>query len=231
MPKRRTPTPPPQLLDDNSAVEGLTYREELFAHLYVETANASEAYRRAGGMAKRPDQAASQMMAKPHVAKRISELRTRRLAAIEFNATEVLSRLIAQVRADLSDIFDGHGAVKPIHEWPDVWRTGLIAGIEVVEEFDDSGDERVHIGYIKKVKVADRVKILELAGRHVDINAWKATLRDLDVSDTLRAMLEHFSRDTWVNAPTGETGAPKAPSAAAPASPSPAPGMSILDGR
>lgn len=213
MSKRKTPSA--AALDDASAVDGLTYREELFCHYYVETANGSEAYRRTGGKAKRADVAASQLMARDPVAKRISELRTRRLAAIEFNATEVLARLIAQVRADLSDIYDGRGALKPVWEWPDVWRTGLVAGIETVEEYDEDDDgNRVLTGYIKKVKISDRVKILELAGRHADIRAWKDKI-EFDTSDVLKAMLESFARDTWVSAPTG----------APPVNPGPQPGV------
>ncbi len=230
MPKRKTPTTPATALDDASPVAGLTYREELFAHHYVETANASEAYRRSGGQSKNPDAISSQMMAKPHVAKRIAELRTKRLAAIQFNAEEVLQRLIAQVRADLSDIFDERGALKPVHEWPDVWRTGLIGGIEVQETFSENEDgDRVFSGYLKKVKVADRVKVLELAGRHVNIGAWKEKVQ-LDTSDVLRAMLEAFARDTWVNAPTGPADTPASPAAPRPAPA--APGIaSVLDGR
>ncbi len=226
MPKRKTPLP--TTLDDASPVGGLTYREELFAHYYVETANGAEAYRRAGGANKQPDAAAAKMMAKPHVAKRVSELRTRRLAAIQFNAEEVLQRLIAQVRADLSDIFDDRGALKAVHEWPDVWRTGLIAGIEVVEEFEQNAEgERVFSGYLKKVKVADRVKVLELAGRHVNVSAWKDKVQ-LDTSDVLREMLEAFARDTWVNAPVPT----RVVDPAAPAAPPKATGIaSVLDGR
>lgn len=226
MPKRKTPLP--TALDDASPVAGLTYREELFAHYYVETANGAEAYRRAGGTSKRPDAAAAQIMAKPHVAKRVAELRTRRLAAIQFNAEEVLQRLIAQVRADLSDIFDNHGALKAVHEWPDVWRTGLIAGIEVQETFDENEDgDRIHTGYLKKVKVADRVKVLELAGRHVNVSAWKDKVQ-LDTSDVLREMLEAFARDTWVNAPVPQ----RTVDPAAAAAPPKAPGIaSVLDSR
>ena len=63
MPKRKTATSAASL-DDKSAVEGLTYREELFVHYYVETANASEAYRRSGGIDKRADAAAARIMAR-----------------------------------------------------------------------------------------------------------------------------------------------------------------------
>lgn len=201
MPKRKTPLTPRQALDDKSAVEGLTYREELFAHCYVETANASEAYRRAGGAAKHTDSAAAGMMKKPHVAKRIAELRERRLAAIEFDGREILNRLVGQVRADLRDIYDEHGALKSIHDWPPVWRTGLVVGVETVEEFEKDADgNKVQVGWLKKVKVIDRTKVLELAGRHVDIAAWKERA-ELSMSDELRAMVEHFARDTWVRPP------------------------------
>ncbi len=200
MPKRKTPLTPVTALDDASAVEGLTYREELFAHYYVETANAAEAYRRAGGNAKRHDVAAAQMMAKPHVAKRIGELRQRRLAAIQFSAEEILNRLVGQVRADLLDIYTDKGGLKAVHDWPPVWRTGLIAGIEVYEEYQtDPNDKKKRelIGYTKKVKIVDRTAVLKLAGQHVDIAAWKEKAQTA-LSPELQRMLEHFARDSWM---------------------------------
>ncbi|CEJ15954.1 Terminase small subunit [bacterium YEK0313] len=224
MPKRKSSATPDARLDDVVDAGGLTYREELFCHLYVELANASEAYRRAGGKAARPDVASAQMMARPAVARRIADLRERRLAAIDFSAEEVLSRLVGQVRADLRDIFADNGSIKPVADWPPVWRHGLIAGIEQFEEYGEDGDgNRIVTGVTKKVKLADRTRILELAGKHVDISAWRERVQ-IDTSETMRAMLESFARDTWV--PAGET----APGARQPSGPAGPVVASVLDG-
>lgn len=208
---------------DDAAPDGLTYREELFCRLYIECANASEAYRRAGGKAKRPDVASAMMMARPHIAARVADLMARRLAKIEFDADELLSRIVAKVRADMVDLFDDKGALKPAREWPAVWRTGLIAGFKSKELHDGEGEDRKVIGRLVEVKLADRTKILELAGRHIDVGAWKDRVQH-DVPDTLKAIAEAWAKDTWVPRP-----APP-PATATVTAPAPPVVAGILDG-
>ena len=186
-------------LSGESMVMALTSLEDLFAHYYVETPNATRAYTRAGGKAKRPDVAASLLLSQPRVRARVTELRARRLAAIEFSAREILLRLVDHVRADLADIFDENFALRPVDEWPIAWRTGLIVGFEVREEFRRNGNgNKVVTGQIKRVKLADRTKILEQVGRHADVNAWRQS-RDEHYSETLRLMIDSWAEDNWLS--------------------------------
>jgi Terminase small subunit len=51
------------------------YRQELFAQLYVRLNNASQAYREAGYSAKNADVSAHQLLVKPGIDSRVSEIR------------------------------------------------------------------------------------------------------------------------------------------------------------
>ena len=54
-----------------------------------------------------------------------------------------------------------------------VFRRGVVVGIESFEEYAGRGDERIAIGMVRKIKLADRVKHIELIGKHVDVQAWR----------------------------------------------------------
>ena len=115
-----------------------------------------------------------------------------RQQAQQWDAQQVLARLIDEANADIADIYDAAGDLKPVHEWPAVWRRGLVAGIEVEALFEGTGDKRVHIGYAKKVKLSDRIKRLELIGKHVTIGAFKEKVEH-DAADPLKELMQEIS--------------------------------------
>jgi phage terminase small subunit len=99
-----------------------------------------------------------------------------RISVIGVDHTLVLTRLVAELKADVADLFNDNGSIEDVPEWPLVWRQGLVAGIEVYEEFDlqnESGKKKkVLIGLTKKVRFADRARRLELFGKHTLIRAF-----------------------------------------------------------
>lgn len=70
-----------------------------------------------------------------------------------------------EATADLADILDEHGGVRPVADWPLIWRQRLVAGFEVTE----MTVEGVKVGQTVKVKLSDRIKRLELIGKHVGV--------------------------------------------------------------
>lgn len=160
----------------------LTDMMERYCQEYVKTPdNQAEAARRAGYAA--PDNAASRMMKDSRVQKRIAELMEERNRRMRISADYVLQRLVEIDQMDVLDILNDDGGMKPIAEWPKVWRTSLsamdIATIKTTQaslqkengEADLSVEDVEHI--LKKVKWPDKVKNLELIGKHVDVNAFK----------------------------------------------------------
>jgi phage terminase small subunit len=103
----------------------------------------------------------------PHVAARVEALRAERSERTSIDADYVLKRLVEIDEMDVLDILEDTGAVKAISKWPKAWRT-LISGLDVSEMLN--GDEFV---VLKKIKWPDKVKNLELIGKHVEVQAFK----------------------------------------------------------
>lgn len=77
---------------------------------------------------------------------------------------------------DVIDILDDEGGLKPISQWPKVWRTSISAvdinRIRMAMKDDEEDIEST----LQKIKWPDKVKNLELIGKHVDVNAFKERL-------------------------------------------------------
>ncbi len=105
---------------------------------------------------------------KPHVLAAIREALAERSERLKIEADWVLKRLMDEATADLAELYDDGGALKPIREWPLIWRQGLVAGLDVDETFEDGKK----LGQVTKVKLSDRIKRVELIGKHVDVQAF-----------------------------------------------------------
>ncbi|EBT4809620.1 terminase small subunit [Salmonella enterica subsp. enterica serovar Hvittingfoss] len=150
----------------------LTDKQEMFCREYLIDLNATQAAIRAGYSAKTANRTASENLSKPDIKLRISELKAQRNDLVGINAEYVLNRLIEIDQMDVLDILLQNGELKPIKDWPKVWRTTL-SGMDVVEMV--SADSAA---LLKKIKWPDKVKNLELLGRHVAIQAFKDNVKN-----------------------------------------------------
>ena len=89
----------------------------------------------------------------------------------------LLGRLVDEATADIADLYDGEGKLKPVDEWPAVWRQGLVQGVEIEERFEGRGNAREQVGFVKKIRLSDRLKRLELIGKHIGVKALEGTGR------------------------------------------------------
>ena len=171
----------------------LTAMQEAYCQSYIKTPeNQSQAAIDAGFSPNTAAVKASVMMRDERIRKRIAELMEERNKRNRVSADYVLMRLVEIDQMDVLDILNDDGGMKPIAEWPKVWRTSLsamdIATIKTTQaslqkesgEADLSVEDVEHI--LKKVKWPDKVKNLELIGKHVDVNAFKERL---EVSGTV----------------------------------------------
>lgn len=119
---------------------------------------------------------ASRLFADSKVKARVAELQDEaaKIAAERFqvDAEYVLRRLVEIDQMDLLDIMRDDGSLKPVGEWPQVWRS-FVSGVDLAELHEGRGDDREMIGVLKKIKWPDKVKNLELLGKHVTVNAFR----------------------------------------------------------
>lgn len=158
---------------------GLTDREERFVELvaYNPDMNYSDAYREAYSTARmKPETVnnkAHELAHKAHIRARIAELRLERAERTKIDADWLLKRLAEEATADMADLYTESGSLKPVHEWPLIWRQGLVQGVEVQQEFIYEDGERIPDGVVIKVRQSDRAKRLEMIGKHIDVMAFK----------------------------------------------------------
>ena len=147
----------------------LTAKQEIFCKEYLIDLNGTQAAIRAGYSEKTAEQQASRMLLNVKVQNRVSELKEARNNQLDVDGAYVLKRLIEWDQLDVLDILTDTGSFKPISEWPKVWRTSISA-IDVSTLMKQEEDIETRI---MKVKWPDKVKNLELIGKHVDVQAFK----------------------------------------------------------
>lgn len=150
----------------------MTPKQEAFVREYLIDLNAAAAARRAGYSADVANRIGAENLSKPDIAAAIAELKAARNERTEINADWVLRTLAEEKTADLADLYDEHGTMKPIKEWPMAFRRGVVTGVETVEEFVGVGEDRKPI-QIRKIKMTDRTKHIELIGKHVNVQAFR----------------------------------------------------------
>ncbi|QHM76508.1 hypothetical protein C7M52_02484 [Mixta theicola] len=146
----------------------LTGKQEMFCREYLIDLNATQAAIRAGYSEKTAPTIACENLIKPNVQQRIAELKAERNERVEITADYVLRRLAEIDQMDVLDILTESGDLKPVAQWPKVWRTTL-SGLDVAV----MGGEEDTAGLLKKIKWPDKVKNLELLGKHISVMAFK----------------------------------------------------------
>ncbi|MDK8076129.1 terminase small subunit [Citrobacter freundii] len=146
----------------------LTDKQEMFCREYLIDLNATQAAIRAGYSAKTSNRTASENLSKPDIQSRIAELKAQRNDLVGINATYVLNRLVEIDQMDVLDILTSTGELRAVSEWPKVWRTTL-SGLEVMEMASEGNS----VALLKKIKWPDKVKNLELLGKHISVQAFK----------------------------------------------------------
>ncbi len=91
------------------------------------------------------------------------------------DADYMLKRLVQIDEMDPADILNDDGTLRPVKDWPKVWRQ-YISGFEVSEMFVGGGEERQLVGLLKKIKWPDKLKNLELPGKHSHVGAFSETI-------------------------------------------------------
>lgn len=150
----------------------MTVKRHRFVAEYLVDLNATQAAIRAGYAKKGAKDQAYQLMQMPEVAEAIRVAMGDRNKRLKVDADYVLQRLTEIDQMDFIDIMEDDGSLKPVRNWPKVWRQYL-SGFDLAEMFEGQGKDRDMVGILKKIKWPDKVRNLELLGKHVNVNAFK----------------------------------------------------------
>lgn len=144
----------------------LTPKQARFVAEYLIDLNATQAAIRAGYRAKRPDQAGYELLHTPEIAAAVAKQKAGQLARAGLTAARVLDEISRLAFADIRRVFDAQGDLKPVHALTDE-DAAPIASVEVVIKNAAAGDG--HTDTIHKIRYWDKLKALELAGKHLGI--------------------------------------------------------------
>lgn len=143
-----------------------------------ESISIGEAGRRAGFSEKNAEQTASRALALPHVSAYYQQQLAARSRRTGINADYVLKRLAEIDQLDVLDILTEEGDMKPVREWPVEWRRS-ISGVDISAIV--SGDIET---VLKKIKWPDKLRALELIGKHVGVRAFAEQIEVKDTTGT-----------------------------------------------
>ncbi|HCO4509996.1 TPA: terminase small subunit [Escherichia coli] len=166
----------------------LTAMQEAYAQEYTKCPeNQTQAAINAGFSPNTAAVKASVMMRDERIQKRIAELMEERNKRLRVSADYVLLRLVEIDQMDVLDILNDDGTLKPIREWPKIWRTTL-SGFDLSSTIMNMNEDSIETN-LKKIKWPDKVKNLELIGKHVDVNAFRERL-EINVKMTIAEKME-----------------------------------------
>lgn len=152
----------------------LTPKQEAFCREYLIDLNGTQAAIRAGYSKRTAKVQAARLLSNANLSEYMKTLMDKRAERTQVDADWVLKRLLQDATADVAELYDENGHLLLVKDWPPHWRTGLVAGIETALERDGvDEDGKPQFVTVRKLRLSDRTKLLELLGKHVDIGAFK----------------------------------------------------------
>lgn len=146
----------------------LTARQSRFVDEYLIDLNATQAAIRAGYSVKTAKSQAQRLLTNVGVAHAIATRQQQRSLRTNIDADYVLHRLHEIDQLDVADILDEAGNMLPVRQWPKAWRTS-ITGLDMHEMMADDVAT-----VVRKIKWPDKLKNIELLGKHVSVKAFEA---------------------------------------------------------
>ena len=156
---------------NGARVNGLLPKQAKFVAEYLISGNATQAAIHAGYSPKTAYKIGAENLQKPQIASLLAEKTSviaarqdERLAAMELTKERV-QREIARISFfDARKMFHADGKPKDITELDDD-TAACIVGLDVLEEWAGTGEDRVLVGHIKKYKIADKNSALDKASK------------------------------------------------------------------
>ncbi|RQQ19720.1 terminase small subunit [Burkholderia stagnalis] len=159
----------------------LNPKQARFVDEYLRDLNATQAAKRAGYSEKAACQIGSRLLSNVKVQAAITAARERLAKKFEITRERVMLEYARLAFADPRAFFREDGTLKRVPELDDDTAAAL-AGFEVTEEFDGSGEDRMQVGVTSKVKWSDKRAALDSISKVMgwSVDRVKAEVSGLD---------------------------------------------------
>lgn len=174
----------------------LTPKQKRFVAEYLVDLNATAAAIRAGYSKKTAEVIGYENLRKPQIEAAINQAIQEREKRTEITQDMVLRETAKLAFFDIRKMFGKDGKPLNISEL-DADTAAALVGLDVQDIADNDGD---YVGFVKKYKMADKLKALELLGKH--LGTWepkddgpKDETTEDDLSRSLRELGEGLESD------------------------------------
>ena len=155
---------------NKKGADGLTQQQRIFVNCYLLEHNATKAAITAGYSEATAQSQGSRLLTNVMVKTAIEQGEAEVIAKVQADTGITLERTLREIAKgaffDPRKFFRDDGTPLPINEL-DADTAAVLAGMDVVEEFEGTGERRVFIGYTKKYKLADRKGYLDMLMKHL----------------------------------------------------------------
>lgn len=154
------------------AASGLTMKQEAFCLKYVETGNASAAYRNAydasGMLPATVNKRASELLANGEITGRVDELKQAMLDRHHITRERVLREYARIGFLDIRTAFTDEGGMKSVKDMDEDTAAAIMA-IEVDDLYEGYGEARTKVGVTQKVKFHPKLPALDAMAKTLNI--------------------------------------------------------------
>lgn len=144
----------------------MNQKHKAFASEYVIDYNATQAAIRAGYSEKTAYSQGARLLKNVEIQEAIKKLEEAASERTAITKDMVLKELARVAFVDPRKLFDEEGRPKDIR-FLDPDTAAALASVDIYEEFDYNGDDKELSGYTKKYKWADKLRALEILGKHL----------------------------------------------------------------
>ncbi|NCE63714.1 terminase small subunit [Pseudoflavonifractor sp. 524-17] len=162
----------------------LTPKQKRFVQEYLVDLNATAAAIRAGYSKKTAEVIGYENLRKPQIETAINQAIQEREKRTKITQDMVLKETAKLAFFDIRKMFDKNGKPLDISKLDDDTAAALV-GLDVQDVADSDGN---YVGFIKKYKLADKVKALELLGKH--FGTWEPQNKQQTSMEDLTALAE-----------------------------------------
>lgn len=173
--------------------ETLTPKQALFVEHYVSSWNAAEAAREAGYPRKAARNVGYENLTKPHIQAHIKKVLDARLQQVGVRGERVLEEIARIAFADYTDFAEVKGGFLKIRDTGDLPRDKRAVIAQISEVSKEHGRDVT-------LKVHDKVKALELLGKHLKLFTDKVETSDTTPAGGVPPRDRQYSMEEFINA-------------------------------